>query len=385
MAVAHYLEALEWQREFIKIHAVLGGKNPHLQTFLVGGMATPVDPDSRRRSTWARSHEIAGADRARPATSWPRSTSRTCSRWPPSTRTGRRYGGGVGNYLVYGEYPEDRRREAAALPALAASSAAADLSKVEPFDPQKITEYVKHSWYDYAGATTRALHPSSGETTPHYTGPEPPYEQLDTDGQVQLAQVAALRRPADGGRSARPDAGGLRLGPRAGQGAGRRRAQEAQASGPRRCSRRSAAWPRAASRRCSWPRQMDGWLDELADEHGGRRPAHPRQREVGSRPPGRRSARGRASTRRRAARSATGCTSRTERSRTTSASCRAPGTPARATRAGSAGPYEAALVGTPVADAETAPGDPAHRPLLRPLHGVRGARGRRRGRELAQG
>jgi hydrogenase large subunit len=29
MAVAHYLEALDWQREFIKIHAILGGKNPH--------------------------------------------------------------------------------------------------------------------------------------------------------------------------------------------------------------------------------------------------------------------------------------------------------------------------------------------------------------------
>src|SRR5215468_12053855 len=43
MAVAHYLEALDWQREFIKIHAVLGGKNPHLQSFLVGGMATPLD------------------------------------------------------------------------------------------------------------------------------------------------------------------------------------------------------------------------------------------------------------------------------------------------------------------------------------------------------
>ena len=45
MAVAHYLEALDWQREFIKIHAILGGKNPHPQTFLVGGMAMPVDPD----------------------------------------------------------------------------------------------------------------------------------------------------------------------------------------------------------------------------------------------------------------------------------------------------------------------------------------------------
>ena len=45
LAVAHYLEALEFQREYIRLHAVLGGKNPHLQTFLVGGMATSMDPN----------------------------------------------------------------------------------------------------------------------------------------------------------------------------------------------------------------------------------------------------------------------------------------------------------------------------------------------------
>ena len=50
MAVAHYLEALEWQRRFIRIHAILGGKNPHLQSFLVGGMATPVDIDFAKRA-----------------------------------------------------------------------------------------------------------------------------------------------------------------------------------------------------------------------------------------------------------------------------------------------------------------------------------------------
>ena len=47
MAVAHYLEALDWQREVIKAHAILGAKNPHLQTYLVGGMACPVDPNSQ--------------------------------------------------------------------------------------------------------------------------------------------------------------------------------------------------------------------------------------------------------------------------------------------------------------------------------------------------
>jgi hydrogenase large subunit len=36
MAVAHYLEALAWQRDVVKLHAIFGGKNPH-PNFLVGG------------------------------------------------------------------------------------------------------------------------------------------------------------------------------------------------------------------------------------------------------------------------------------------------------------------------------------------------------------
>ena len=47
LAAAHYLEALDWQREVIKMHAILGGKNPHPQTYLVGGMSIPVDPNGQ--------------------------------------------------------------------------------------------------------------------------------------------------------------------------------------------------------------------------------------------------------------------------------------------------------------------------------------------------
>ena len=70
MAVAHYLEALEWQKEVIKIHAILGSKNPHPQTFLVGGMSIPVDPDSQN---------ALNADKISP----------TSSPLPPSTKIGR--------------------------------------------------------------------------------------------------------------------------------------------------------------------------------------------------------------------------------------------------------------------------------------------------------
>jgi [NiFe] hydrogenase large subunit/hydrogenase large subunit len=55
-----------------------------------------------------------------------------------------------------------------------------DLSKVEELDPSKITEQVAHSWYDYEGGNDQAIHPSEGQTHPNYTGPEPPFERLDT-------------------------------------------------------------------------------------------------------------------------------------------------------------------------------------------------------------
>ncbi|MGB0090214.1 MAG: nickel-dependent hydrogenase large subunit, partial [Planifilum fulgidum] len=45
LAVAHYLEALDWQKEIVKVHTILGGKNPHPH-YVVGGMATPIDIDS---------------------------------------------------------------------------------------------------------------------------------------------------------------------------------------------------------------------------------------------------------------------------------------------------------------------------------------------------
>ncbi len=46
MATAHYLEALDWQRDIIRAHAVLGARTP-IPNFLVGGMSMPVDPNSQ--------------------------------------------------------------------------------------------------------------------------------------------------------------------------------------------------------------------------------------------------------------------------------------------------------------------------------------------------
>jgi Ni,Fe-hydrogenase I large subunit len=174
MAVAHYLEALDWQRDFIKIHAVLGGKNPHLQSFLVGGMATPVDPDKQA------SINMGSVARIKALTAKAREFV-TKVYLPDVLAVASFYkdwagvGGGVGNYLVYGEYPEtDDDKPPLFLPSGVIWNK--NLGKVEPLDPAKITESVKHSWYEDG----KPLHPRDGETRPRYTGPKPPYERLET-------------------------------------------------------------------------------------------------------------------------------------------------------------------------------------------------------------
>jgi [NiFe] hydrogenase large subunit/hydrogenase large subunit len=177
MAVAHYLEALDFQRRFIKIHALLGGKNPHPQSFLVGGMATPVDPDSQaalNMNTIAALHKIVadGLD----------FVSRVYL--PDVLAIGSYYkdwttiGAGIGSYMAYGDYPEDD----GAHPELFIPTGIIhdrDLTKRAGVDHGKITEQIAHSWYDYSVGDDKGLNPFKGETSPHYTGPKPPFERLD--------------------------------------------------------------------------------------------------------------------------------------------------------------------------------------------------------------
>jgi Ni,Fe-hydrogenase I large subunit len=179
MAVAHYLEALEWQREFIKMHAVLGGKNPHLQSFLVGGMATPVDPDSQaalNTGTIAGLKKFVASARDFVSRVYIPDLLAIASFYKDWAGHGR----SVGNYLVFGEYPEDDTpRPRLFLPQ--GIIRGRDISKVEPFDQSKVAEYITHSWYQYQRGDETALHPFQGETSPTFTGPNPPYERLDTD------------------------------------------------------------------------------------------------------------------------------------------------------------------------------------------------------------
>jgi hydrogenase large subunit len=59
MAVAHYLEALRWQKEIVKIHTIFGGKNPH-PNYLVGGMACTIDLESDNAINMERLNMVKG-------------------------------------------------------------------------------------------------------------------------------------------------------------------------------------------------------------------------------------------------------------------------------------------------------------------------------------
>ncbi|HEX4077134.1 MAG TPA: nickel-dependent hydrogenase large subunit [Candidatus Acidoferrales bacterium] len=181
MAVAHYLEALTFQKEFIRIHAVLGGKNPHLQTFLVGGMATSLDPNEpgatvnpERIDFLLQVAKSAGAFVSQVYIPDVLAVASFYMDW-----FGR--GEGLGNFMCYGAYPQGSIKDASNFFLPRGIILNRDLSKVHPVDTANVKEYVAHSWYEYSSGDQSSRHPFDGETSPKYSGPNPPYEFLEVD------------------------------------------------------------------------------------------------------------------------------------------------------------------------------------------------------------
>ncbi len=180
MAVAHYLEALEWQREVIKVHAVLGGKNPHPQTYLVGGMAAAVDPNSPNVVNFERIGFIA--ERIKQMREFVEQVyvpdvKAVASFYPEWWG----YGAGHKNYLSYGALQGGNRTDEAKFGFNRGIIVGGDLGNLVTLDQTKITEAIAHSYYEYGAGDQAALHPWSGETKPRYSGPTPPYDALNVD------------------------------------------------------------------------------------------------------------------------------------------------------------------------------------------------------------
>ena len=90
-------------------------------------------------------------------------------------------GEGLGNFLSYGDYSSGNEKDPNTFLFPRGAVFGRDLSTVHPVDPAKVTEFVSHSWYEYSSGDDDGKHPYQGETNPKYTGPKPPYDQLDVD------------------------------------------------------------------------------------------------------------------------------------------------------------------------------------------------------------
>jgi hydrogenase large subunit len=182
IGLAHYLEALEWQKEIIKVQAIFGGKNPH-PNYLVGGMACAIGID-----------DVSGINAERLA--YVGQLIKQGKEFieqvyiPDLMAVASFYkdwgaiGGGLGNYLVYGDLPTNGFRDIASYKFPQGAILNKDISKVYDVDLKKddeVQEFITHSWYDYKEGKDKGLHPWKGESKINYTGPKPPFEHLDTN------------------------------------------------------------------------------------------------------------------------------------------------------------------------------------------------------------
>jgi Ni,Fe-hydrogenase I large subunit len=192
MLYGHYLEALDWQRLMVRVRTILGGKSPHPQTYLVGGMAMapewggPSRPSegehpwrSARHSPPPLSQQaladidalVADAARFIDGAYIPDLLT-VAAHYPEWQRIGR----GIGHYLSFGEFPI-----ADSLPGqlLLARGRVMDRDFASPraIDQEGVAENVDHAWYD-AGGPEALVHPSMGQTRPRYAGPALPYTTL---------------------------------------------------------------------------------------------------------------------------------------------------------------------------------------------------------------
>ncbi len=189
IGVAHYLKALDIQRDLAKMQAVFGGKNPHPQSIVVGGVTCVQDIKNPARialfktllkegtkfvkQAYLPDVYMAGTMYAEEATD----SSATFTAHKNGKGVGGT-GGGLLNYLSYGDFRlDDTGFYKSALLFPSGIVLNGDLSKVYPFDPEKVQEDVTHSWYEAEGLQ----HPYEGTTIPKYTG-----LQKKSDGMAYL-------------------------------------------------------------------------------------------------------------------------------------------------------------------------------------------------------
>jgi quinone-reactive Ni/Fe-hydrogenase large subunit len=186
IGVTHYLKALDIQRDMAKMQAIFGGKNPHPQSIVVGGVTCVQDIKNPARialfkqllqdstefvkRAYLPDVYMAGTMYAEEATD------------KDATLKGvGGTGGGILSYMSYGDFRlDDTGFYNSELLFPSGVVLDGDISKAFDLDPTKVTEDVTHAWYE----GSKPLHPYDGETIPKFTGfkeGEDGYKYLKTD------------------------------------------------------------------------------------------------------------------------------------------------------------------------------------------------------------
>ncbi len=153
MAAAHYIEALRIQAKAARMHAIFGGKNPHPQSLVVGGVTSVADlvPDRIAeflyitKETQEFVKNVYIPDLMAVASFY--------KEWGAI--------GGCTNFLTYGDFPaSEQEPESFYMPRGVIRKR--DLANIEMADQQKVTEDVTRAWY----LKSAPKHPFEGETRP---------------------------------------------------------------------------------------------------------------------------------------------------------------------------------------------------------------------------
>lgn len=173
MAVTHYLEALDFQKDIMKIRAIFGGKDPH-PNWLVGGVPCAINIDG------VGSVGAINMTHLNQVSSIIDQTIEFINNvYIPDLLAiagfykGWLYGGGLSglNVMSYGDIP-DKANDYSAANLMMPHGAIINGNLKEVFDvnlrdPNEIQEFVPHSWYKYPGGV-KGLHPWDGITEPNY-------------------------------------------------------------------------------------------------------------------------------------------------------------------------------------------------------------------------
>jgi [NiFe] hydrogenase large subunit len=159
MACAHYIEALRLQAKAARMHAVFGGKNPHLQSLVVGGVTCVKDLTPDRIAEFLYLHKETQDFIANVYIPDILAVASFYKDWGAI--------GGTTNFLAWGEFPlTEKEPESLYMPRGVIFKR--NLANVQMADQAKVTEDVTRGWYEDGPAR----HPYEGETKPLQENPK---------------------------------------------------------------------------------------------------------------------------------------------------------------------------------------------------------------------